>query len=318
MDRVGARRETKWWIVRRALGGTAGVLLASTILLTGCAGPATTPAPSMAPRPLPEPLTSTGTGARLDEAEVVAELPVPAVPAPAATVAARTVEVGHSVQGTPLTLEIYGDGPETIFIFAGIHGSEPSGTVLARQFMTYLRQHPEELAGRTIAILPVANPDGLAVHTYGNARNVNVNRNFPARNWKASDAKRRGPTNGPQPCSEPETLALMQAVDLLKPQRIVSIHSIQRGRHCDNYDGPARELAELMSGQNRYPVKANIGYPTPGSFGSWAGNDRGIPTITLELPNDAGSDECWRDNAGALLAFVRGASGQPPTAATGK
>ena len=32
-----------------------------------------------------------------------------------------------------------------------------------------------------------------------------------------------------------------------------------------------------------YPVEASIGYPTPGSFGTYAGIERQIPTITLEL-----------------------------------
>ena len=32
-----------------------------------------------------------------------------------------------------------------------------------------------------------------------------------------------------------------------------------------------------------YPIEESIGYPTPGSFGTWAGIEREILTITLEL-----------------------------------
>lgn len=35
-----------------------------------------------------------------------------------------------------------------------------------------------------------------------------------------------------------------------------------------------------------YPVEESIGYPTPGSFGTWAGVEKGIPTITLELDEE--------------------------------
>ena len=35
-----------------------------------------------------------------------------------------------------------------------------------------------------------------------------------------------------------------------------------------------------------YPVEESIGYPTPGSFGTWAGIEKNIPTITLELDED--------------------------------
>ena len=37
-----------------------------------------------------------------------------------------------------------------------------------------------------------------------------------------------------------------------------------------------------------YPVEENIGYPTPGSFGTWAGIEKEIPTITLELDKEVG------------------------------
>ena len=31
-----------------------------------------------------------------------------------------------------------------------------------------------------------------------------------------------------------------------------------------------------------------MGYPTPGSFGTWAGIEKEIPTITLELDEEVG------------------------------
>jgi protein MpaA len=94
-------------------------------------------------------------------------------------------------------------------------------------------------------------------------------------------------------------------VDLLQPVAIVAIHSITRGRQCNNFDGPAEELARRMADKNGYPVRKSIGYPTPGSFGSWAGLDRQIPTITLELPHDQDGESAWSDNRDALLEFVR-------------
>ena len=35
-----------------------------------------------------------------------------------------------------------------------------------------------------------------------------------------------------------------------------------------------------------YPIEESIGYPTPGSFGTWAGIENGILTITLELDEE--------------------------------
>jgi murein peptide amidase A len=96
-------------------------------------------------------------------------------------------------------------------------------------------------------------------------------------------------------------------VESLRPARIVSIHSITGDRYGNNYDGPADELARLMQTHNKYRVMKSIGYPTPGSFGSWAGVDRQIPTITLELPHDEPGPSCWERNREALLAVIRAA-----------
>ena len=105
---------------------------------------------------------------------------------------------------------------------------------------------------------------------------VDLNRNFPASNYKNS---RR---YGKESASEPETQAILRALDQLQPALIISIHSIDGGRECDNYDGPGEAMATVMSGYNKYPVEPTIGYPTPGSMGTYCGIDRKIPMITLE------------------------------------
>jgi protein MpaA len=109
---------------------------------------------------------------------------------------------------------------------------------------------------------------------------------------------------GPSPASEPETRAVMRIIARYRPDRIVTIHSIGLGRYCNNYDGPALTIARAMSRRNGYPVTANIGYPTPGSFGTWAGVERGISVVTLELPSTASPQRCWRDSRDALLCLA--------------
>ena len=46
---------------------------------------------------------------------------------------------------------------------------------------------------------------------------------------------------------------------------------------CTNL--PMHQVAEIMN----YPIEESIGYPTPGSFGTWGGIERSILTITREL-----------------------------------
>jgi len=233
--------------------------------------------------------------------------PAPSAP-PVGQSPIRTVELGRSVKGVPLVLEVFGEGPERILIFGGIHGNEPTSAEVARKLANRLRIDWELFTGKTVAILAEANPDGLADGRRANANGVDLNRNFPAENWRRS--RRGGRRHGSAPASEPETQAIIRAMELICPSRIVSIHSTRRGTHCNNFDGPADRLADLMAQFNDYPVKASMGYRTPGSFGSWAGIDQNIPTITLELPRDLNGPQCWQQNAAALLAFVQG-GGEP-------
>lgn len=184
----------------------------------------------------------------------------------------------------------------TVLVFAAIHGNEPRSVDLAEGLLEELRWSPHLLGDRKVVVIPVVNPDGLARRTRVSVNGVDLNRNFPAENWR-----RRGKRHGDHPGSEPETKALLEAMRRHPPDRILSIHA---PLHCINYDGPARELAERMGALCEYPVRENIGYPTPGSFGSWAGHDLGIPVITVELRRDIRADEVWGEMGQATVDFV--------------
>jgi murein peptide amidase A len=236
------------------------------------------------------------------------------VPVPPSTVSSnptivRSV-VGKSVSGAPIDTVTFtfprSASTDVVFIFAGIHGDEVSTPVVADRFIELLSDPDVDSRDFPLRLVVIAraSPDGVAAKTRVNSRGVDLNRNFPASNWRES--KRDRNWNGPAPLSEPESRALHDLVLTLNPARIVSIHSIRPPRHGNNFDGPARSLAELMSRHNGYAVLPTMGYPTPGSFGSWAGIDRQIPVITLELPSNVTGDEAWRVNREALLAFIRG------------
>jgi len=188
----------------------------------------------------------------------------------------------------------------TSLIFGGFHGDEPKSVHVARQLIDLLRRTPGAVGRRRWVVVPVVNPDGFESRKRRNANGVDVNRNFPTANWTRG-SKRSRMFGGEVPAGEPETRAVIRAVERFEPDRIVTIHSIGLNRFCNNYDGPGRALAGAMRRCNRYPVTANIGYPTPGSFGTWAGAERDIPTVTLELPSHHSARRCWEDNRQALI-----------------
>ena len=219
----------------------------------------------------------------------------------------RQIALGSSVEGRPLTLTVFGDAGPAVFIMAGIHGDESGSVDVARGLIAYLREHRALYADRRVGILPTANPDGLDRGSRANANRVDLNRNFPSRDWQSGG--NRWMSHGSGPLSEPETRAVRAAMVILNPVRTVSIHSIGLGQYCNNYDGPGGEFAELMARLNGYPVRAQIGYPTPGSFGNWVGIDQQIPSVTLELPREQNGALCWTQNRDALLAFIQGTDG---------
>ena len=198
-----------------------------------------------------------------------------------------------------------GDGP-TVLLIGGIHGNEQTSVDVARGLLDLLREQRELARGRTVAIIANTNPDGYAANSRFNANRIDLNRNFPARNFKpqlgpTTRAAGGGRGGGSSPLSEPESRIIYDVIEQLQPRLLISIHSIDRGRECNNFDGPAEAIARIMSQHNGYGVTDSIGYPTPGSLGSWAGIDKQVPMITLELPRSVDGARAWEQNREALL-----------------
>lgn len=206
---------------------------------------------------------------------------------------------GTSCQQRPLELVRLGTGPVGLLVLGVMHGDEPAGEYFCHRLLEEVQHAPELLGSETLVVCPVVNPDGLLLATRQNARGVDLNRNFPTQDWAEGVAGDRY-YGGSQPASEPETRALMALLENEEPRRIVTIHS---DLHNINYDGPALALAQSMAGHNGYRLAPDIGYPTPGSFGGYAGRERSIPTITLELPEGEGS-VLWPLHRTAMLAAL--------------
>jgi murein peptide amidase A len=217
--------------------------------------------------------------------------------------------IGRSLKGRPIIKREYrgsSAATETVLLFAGIHGDESTTVFASTRLVELLDREPKLVPPNVhLVIVPLANPDGYEAHTRQNSAGVDLNRNFPAKNFQVS--KRHNEYwPGPGPLTEPESRALHDLVVSLKPARILSLHSIKPGKHGVNYDGPAKALAQMIASKNGYDVLETMGYPTPGSFGSWAGIDRQIQTITLEFPSRTPGAKAWEDNREALLTFIRG------------
>ncbi|MFK5922683.1 MAG: murein tripeptide amidase MpaA [Verrucomicrobiota bacterium] len=182
------------------------------------------------------------------------------------------------------TLEVWMPEKKTrLLILAGQHGEEPETTVVLSRALRTLNQRSPDCA-----VILSANPDGILHGTRGNARGVDLNRNFPSTNWFENKTSYRWNLDRPDQRiklspgehakSEPETKHLLELVTRLQPQLVISLHAPLA---CID-DPRLSEQGKRLSLQSGLKLTDNIGYPTPGSFGSWA-IENDVHLITFEL-----------------------------------
>lgn len=160
---------------------------------------------------------------------------------------------------------------KNILVIGVFHGDEPQGKFLIEE---YLKKNKSS----RLLFIPCLNPDGMSKNIRTNANGVDLNRNFPTKNWALTEQNEF--FGGKNAGSEQETQFIMQVIEKYTPKLILTLHAPFK---IVNYDGNAKDISEKISKIIHYPVEPSIGYPTPGSFGTYAGIERNIGTVTLEL-----------------------------------
>jgi protein MpaA len=219
---------------------------------------------------------------------------------------ARLTDSGaRSVRGQPLYVRDVAppDARLRVLVIGAIHGDELSSASVALHWIRLaqdpLVQMPQAVHWRFI---PALNPDGLLARPPRrvNASGVDLNRNFPTPNWERDAAiywekrvrkdPRRWP--GPKPLSEPESRFVHAQMEEFRPQLIVSIHAPYGVLDFDGPSVPPSKLGRLYLDQ--------VGI-FPGSLGNYGGVHKGVPVVTVELPNstrtplDSETRQMWID-----------------------
>jgi len=210
--------------------------------------------------------------------------------------------IEKSLEKRDIEIRILGTGKNKLAIIGSMHGDEPQGKYIIKRLIEDIKVNSKLIENRQILFIPVANPDGLLKNTRGNANGVDLNRNFPAKNWqKKSRTEEPRYYPGDKPESEPETRILIKYISDFHPKLIINIHSPYK---VINYDANCLKAAELMAKYNKYKITADIGYPTPGSFGTYFGTERNMPVITLETGPEIG-ETAWMENKEALITVIQ-------------
>ncbi|MFA6235735.1 MAG: M14 family zinc carboxypeptidase [Bacteriovorax sp.] len=241
------------------------------------------------------------------------------------------IHIRNSVQGDPLPWLVFGDASDenepsfkekdVAIIMCGVHGDEITPVKFCFDIIDYLRTayaDPEivkkDFANKIVIVAPLVNPDSFfkARPSRVNARGVDVNRNFPTKDWfrdarrlwiaNFKKDKRRNP--GLTASSEPEVIFQMNLIRRYGPDKIISVHSPLT---MIDYDGPGTVIMGSINGNKAHELLSRMSkdaadyriedYPFfPGSLGNWAGKERDIPTYTLELPTSdpSKSGQYWQ------------------------
>ena len=209
---------------------------------------------------------------------------------------------GKSVEGREIDAFISGKkGDKFLYLIAGTHGDEVEGVYVLEELLKWeglLKTH------YPMVVIPILNKDGYHKKNRLNARGVDLNRNYPTLDWnpKASEAKYYP---GKSPLSEPENIFLDNLFKHYPPGFTMSFHSWMP---LINYNGDSKKEAEFLARYNSYPVKEDIGYPVPGSLGTYLPQRYHSPVITFECPllkTRKSLQEIWRENEEGLKELFK-------------
>lgn len=170
-----------------------------------------------------------------------------------------------------------------ILVFGQIHGDEPEAGELSLIWIERVLSIPVK---NTWRIVPRLNPDGGALNTRTNQNNIDLNRNFPTKDWEELALKEWEAKTGKNPRrfpgnaggSEPETKCAIKQIEDFKPDVIVSIHTPYG---LLDYDGPKSKRAKFST----LPWQS-VG-TFPGSLGRYVWIERNVPVLTIELKTDS-------------------------------
>ncbi len=220
------------------------------------------------------------------------------------TICQSVFSIGTSVQGRGITAYKFGNGGSYVLLVGGTHGNEKSSTYTLNSFVDYLESHYDQIpAHRTVVVVPNLNPDGFAKTQRTNANNVDLNRNFPANDWKQGVSMPDGSFNanggGGAPLSEPESSALASYTLSISPRLVLTYHAAV-GVAIPNFSGDSDALTKV------YDQKSNLGYSsggglfnydTTGAYEDWLRDKHSIPTILLELWTKTNNEFSKNQNA---------------------
>ncbi|HCH64657.1 MAG TPA: hypothetical protein DFR83_17755 [Deltaproteobacteria bacterium] len=208
----------------------------------------------------------------------------------------RRVDLGWSVDGRPIVAVRITNAAEPeghVRVLGAHHGDELISAEVALAFAKHLAATPDLTASLldhvAVWVVPHVNPDGVAALTRHNARDVDLNRNYPYQ-WSSDEFR-----PGNAPLSEPETRAI-EALALRAPPSLgLSLHSgatnfgwvwnhtVEPAADAAHHQLVAESYAQWCTAEGFWITNGAEWYPTNGDTNDWAYGYWGTFDYTVEL-----------------------------------
>lgn len=225
------------------------------------------------------------------------------------------VSIGFSVEGREIgaihRLDLPGanlddDDPDrfVLLVIGVIHGDEQAGLEVVGEFLRMpveVFSSDPDLRRVDLWLLPSMNPDGVVADRRTNSNLVDLNRNFP-HDWGPIAEPGNWQYAGPSAASEPETRAVVDFVENLRPDLTVWYHQDAYSiAPSSGPDGPVREEYARLTG---LPLEGVPGGTYTGVAATW--QRKTFPDDTAFIVELGGSlaDGEAAMHANAILAVV--------------
>ncbi len=226
----------------------------------------------------------------------------------------KTLKLGQSKNGQSIeVLSRSGDPRDCrILVLSGLHGDETEGVILNTLILNEIFYNHTHLLPK-LAFLPIANPDGFSLSQRWNANNVDLNRNWPTKDWTAEYSNPRYPP-GPAAESEVETKYLRQFIEGSKIDFVLDLHSyldtvllplFHKAGETQEHKKIHESLLELSTGVGLRidHDPEGLGYKITGGFHTWCFENE-IHTLTVEIEKGLGQHAIKGKFVDPLIRFL--------------
>jgi len=205
----------------------------------------------------------------------------------------------YTSKGLPVPAFEFGPGDKEILILGGVHGDEVEGVIAAFELLKIFAKSFDY--NFKVTLVPQFNLEGVIFKTRGNGNGVDLNRNLPTKDW-SPEIKTPRYHPGISAGSEVENHGLMSFLENRKPTLVLSLHS---WNPVLNVNGDCYKFANVLAEITGYKIDDDIGYPTPGCLGTYAGLERPCPTLTYEIERGLIAEKIISIHVPAIIEALR-------------